>query len=99
LPDRVIHLEGVGFHFDSLSPFKLDDIKLYKNRIARYELGKIQETYLDEIDSNRWPATMHEINLLISESFEEKTKGLGFIKRYLVKKRIGRLIANGKQTT
>jgi glycosyltransferase involved in cell wall biosynthesis len=96
LPDRVIHLEGVGFHFDSLSPFKLDDIKLYKNRIARYELGKIQETYLDDIDSNKWPATMHKINLSIAESFEEKTAALGLVKKYLVKKRLGRLIAKGK---
>lgn len=95
LPDRVIHLDGVGFHFDSLSPFKWDDIKLYKNRIARYELGKIQETYLDEIDSNNWPLTMHGINLSILESFEEKTQGLGLVKKYLVKKRLGRLIIKG----
>jgi glycosyltransferase involved in cell wall biosynthesis len=96
LPDRVIHLPGVGFHFESLSPFNWDDIKLYKNRIARYELGKIQETYLDDIAANKWPATMHEINLLIAESFEQKTEALGLVKKYLVKKRLGRLIAKGK---
>lgn len=93
LPNRVIHRKGVGFKFESLSPFKLSDIKLYKNRIARYELGKIQEYYLDELDVAEWPKSMTAINLDIQKHFDEKTAQLSFIKRALVKQRLKNLIA------
>jgi glycosyltransferase involved in cell wall biosynthesis len=93
LPNKVIHKKGVGFEFESLSPFKWADIKLYKNRIARYELGMIQETYLDKLKRQDWPRRMHGINLDISSHFDEKAKHLGPIKKYLVKKRLHKLIA------
>lgn len=92
LPNRVTYLEGVGFDFDSLSPFKLDDIKLYKNRIARYELGKIQEVYLDKLDCADWPANMHDINTDIKINFEKKALHLGVVKKYLVRKRLNNLL-------
>ncbi len=92
LPDRVVYKKGVGFEFESLSPFNFDDVKLYKNRIARYELGKIQEIYLDALDVKDWPKTMHNINLDILANFPEKTSHLGYVKKYLVKKRIQKLI-------
>ena len=92
LPDRVIYEKGIGFEFDSLSPFKIADIKLYKNRIARYELGKIQEKYLDNIDVSKWPKTMSEINLQIKSSFDRDSKHLNLLKKYLVKKRLSKLI-------
>lgn len=97
LPNKVIYEKGVGFEFDSLSPLKLDDIKLYKNRIARYELGKIQEVYLDSLDISQWPKTMHEINLKIRSAFASDAKHLGPIKKYLVKKRLSKLIDKEKQ--
>ncbi len=92
LPNRVIYKKGVGFQFESLSPFKIDDIKLYKNRIARYELGKIQEVYLDNMNCSEWPENMSTINQDIVSRFEHKTKHLGFVKKYLVKQRLKRLL-------
>lgn len=92
LDNRVIYKKGVGFEFESLSPFKLDDIKLYKNRIARYELGKIQETYLDALKVEDWPESMLPINQDIALHFEQKSRHLGAIKKYLVKQRVNRLI-------
>jgi glycosyltransferase involved in cell wall biosynthesis len=93
LPGRVVFQHGVGFKFESLSPFKLDDIKLYKNRIARYELGKIQEVYLDKLDVSEWPESMYEINVDIWKNFDEKAHELGFIKTLLVKLRLKKLIS------
>ncbi|MFC4700143.1 glycosyltransferase family A protein [Glaciecola siphonariae] len=92
LPNRVIYKKGVGFKFESLSPFKLADIKLYKNRIARYELGKIQELYLDDLAVRDWPRHMKDINADIWRHFEERTAHLGFIKKKLVKQRLSRLV-------
>jgi hypothetical protein len=97
LPDKVIYEKGIGFEFDSLSPFKIEDIKLYKNRIARYELGKIQEQYLDNIDVSEWPRTMGVINLKIKNSFNKDANHLNPLKKYLVKKRLFKLIDKEKQ--
>lgn len=93
LPNRVIHNKNAGFEFESLSPFSYADLKLYKNRIARYELGKIQEFYLDALPHQQWPATMLPINRDIELHFEEKTAHLSLIKRWLVKQRLKKLIA------
>lgn len=93
LPNKVIYLKNVGFQFESLSPFRLADIKLYKNRIARYELGKIQEVYLDAIGVENWPKNMSEINKDILNNFDAKTRELGFFLKTLVKHRLKKLIA------
>ncbi len=98
LPSRVIFKKGVGFKFESLSPFKIDDLKLYKNRIARYELGKIQEIYLDSINVSDWPKSMVEINRDIMKHFDEKTMHLGIVKKLLVKQRLNKLIAKEQYT-
>ena len=95
IPNRTCYVEGVGYEFDSLSPFKKDDIKLYVNRIARYELGKLQEIYLDELPVKEWPAKMHPINLQIEAEFDRLTKNLSLIKRFLVKKRLHKLLSKG----
>jgi hypothetical protein len=92
LPNRVTYIEGVGYQFDSLSPFKVDDIKLYFNRIARYELGKLQETYLDSLDVANWPKDMSGINQKISANFDKQTNALSIIKRFLVRKRLTKLL-------
>ena len=94
LPQRVTYLDDAGFYFESLSPFKWSDIKLYKNRIARYELGKIQEKYLDAIPCSEWPSTMRPINEAIIQNFEAETKHLGVVKKALVKRRLSRLLAS-----
>lgn len=93
LPDRVIYKKGVGFQFESLSPFKPSDIKLYKNRIARYELGKIQEIYLDRLEVSKWPKNMRAINEDIQRNFANKSSHLGFFKKHLVKRRLKSLLA------
>jgi glycosyltransferase involved in cell wall biosynthesis len=91
-PGRVVYLKNVGFEFESLSPFRKDDILLYKNRIARYELGKIQERYLDQMAFTQWPEDMREINLKIRDDFDSDTRELGFVKKFLVKKRLNKLL-------
>ena len=59
---RVTFAEGVGYRFDSLKPWKPDDIRLYINRICRYKTGQLQEPYLDALPFKEWPATMNDIN-------------------------------------
>lgn len=92
LPQRTTWIDGVGYEFDSLSAFKRDDIKLYINRIARYELGKIQEFYLDKTPVREWPASMSSINDEIWRDFSNQTNHLSWIKTLLVKKRLKKLI-------
>lgn len=93
LPGRVTYLEGIGFSFESLSPLSWADIKLYKNRIARYELGKLQEKYLDKLPAEQWPADMSHINQDIDTHFRQLTSEIGLIKRFLVRQRLSRLLA------
>lgn len=94
LPNRVTYLPGVGYSFDSLSIFKAKDIRLYLKRIARYELGKIQEVYLDNIDAKKWPESMHDINQEINKNFSYDTRHLSTTKRYLVRQRLAKLLGN-----
>ena len=92
LPNRVTHIDGVGYEFDSLSPFKLDDIKLYLSRIARYELGKLQEKHLDALGVKNWPQDLNEMNKQILDNFANETAGLSVVKKHLIKKRLRRLL-------
>ena len=62
---RVTFLTGVGYCFDSLNPWKPQDIKLYINRIARYKAGQLQEPYLDALPFVDWPRDMGEVNARI----------------------------------
>lgn len=59
---RVTFVEGVGYRFESLKPWSLDDIRLYINRICRYKTGQLQEPYLDALPFTEWPGTMDGIN-------------------------------------
>jgi glycosyltransferase involved in cell wall biosynthesis len=92
LPDRVTYLENTGYYFDSLSLFNKSDIKLYVNRIARYELGKIQEVHLDKLPVADWPKSLEEINNNIATNFPCESRHLNVIKRALVKKRLKKLL-------
>jgi len=96
LPNRTCYLEGVGYKFDSLSIFKYQDIKLYISRIARYELGKLQEVFLDDLPVKEWPVNMHSINMQIKSNFHELSKELSTLKKHLVNKRLNKLIKNVK---
>ena len=92
LPNRTTYLESTGYFFDSLSPFNKSDIKLYFNRIARYELGKFQETYLDAIPVNQWPQDMTGINKQIKGDFAALSGELSLFKKYLVRRRLNKLL-------
>lgn len=96
LPNRVTYLEDTGYRFESLSPFKISDLSLYKNRIARYELGKMQEYYLDSTDVLYWPKDMNEINLKIQANFQSLASSLPLHKRILAKQRLQKLLAKMK---
>jgi len=96
LPNRTCYIEKVGYRFDSLSIFKQQDIKLYINRIARYELGKLQEIFLDELSIKEWPSNMNAINSKISENFNFLSKPLSIFKKIIVNKRLNKLIKNVK---
>lgn len=91
LPNRTTYIDDVGYYFQSLSPLRLSDIKLYFNRIARYELGKIQETFLDVTPLKDWPRDMQEINRQIENKFDLYTSQLPLHKKMLVKKRLNKL--------
>lgn len=94
LPGRVVYEDGVGFAFESLSHFRWSDIRLYRNRIARYELGKLQEYYLDSLEVTDWPATMDAINADIWKNFRKVATSIGPFKRFLVRQRLRRLLAS-----
>jgi glycosyltransferase involved in cell wall biosynthesis len=63
---RVTFLEGVGYQFESLKPWRPADVRLYINRICRYKVGQLQEPYLDALPFVDWPHNMDEINRLVS---------------------------------
>ncbi|WOJ95057.1 glycosyltransferase family A protein [Congregibacter variabilis] len=92
LPNRVTYCPGVGYYVDSLSPLRLEDIRLYLNRIARYELGKIQELYLDALTVESWPKTLDQINTQIWSEFSNDAVNLSLVKRWLVRRRLKRFI-------
>jgi len=96
LPKRVCYLEGVGYKFDKLSLFSWDSFKLYTSRIARYELGKIQEKHLDRTPTKEWPLHMKNINEKIYKNFGAETKELSFVKKHMVYKRLCRLLKASK---
>jgi glycosyltransferase involved in cell wall biosynthesis len=92
LPNRTTWIESVGYQFDSLTFWKQDDIKLYFNRIARYELGKIQEHYLDALNVASWPESMTAINHQIWADFDAKAHHLSWFKKRLVRQRLKKII-------
>lgn len=62
---RVTYVDGTGYVFDSLKPWKKDDRTLYLNRITRYKAGQLQEPLLDALPFIEWPDTMNGINAKI----------------------------------
>lgn len=90
---QVTFLEGVGFTFDSLKPWRKDDIKLYLNRITRYKVGQLQERYLDALPFVDWPDTMNDINARILQQ-DLTLKNLGKMAIFLpkIKKRLQKIV-------
>jgi glycosyltransferase involved in cell wall biosynthesis len=91
-PGRVTHSMQAGYYFKSLNPIKIDDIKLYINRIARYKLGQLQEVYLDQLEFEAWPDNTMEINQRIRNDIISGDLYLPIHLRYLVLKRIAKSI-------
>lgn len=89
---RVTFVDGVGYCFDSLKPWKPEDIRLYINRICRYKTGQLQEPHLDSLPFPEWPKTMNEINgLVIAKGLNLRTLGFFVILKSKVKKRLKRI--------
>lgn len=90
---QVTFLEGVGFSFDSLKPWRRHDIRLYLNRITRYKVGQLQERYLDSLPFVAWPATMNDINTRILQQ-DLTLKNLGKMAIFLpkIKKRLAKKV-------
>lgn len=89
---RVTFVEGVGYRFESLKPWKLKDIQLYINRICRYKTGQMQEPYLDAIAFVEWPKNMNEINQsLKSKGLNLKTLGKLILLKNRIRKRLDRV--------
>lgn len=89
---RIICNTDCGYEFESLSLFKKSDWSLYKNRIARYRLGQLQEEYLNRLDYNDWPDNLLEINKAILNDINQTAKFWDLKLKYLVKPRIERFI-------
>jgi glycosyltransferase involved in cell wall biosynthesis len=75
---RVTFIEGTGYLFESLKPWRKSDRKLYLNRIARYKAGQLQEPFLDELEFSHWPETMEAINQKILDANPLGYKQLGW---------------------
>ncbi len=94
--NKVTYVSDVGYYFDSISPFVVSDLKLYINRIARYELGKLQEIKLDAINVEQWPSDLVSINQELDREFSVLTSHLSFVKRFLVRRRLTKLLLKSK---
>lgn len=87
IPNRITHQTGCGYTFNSLKPYSLTDIKLYINRLARYEIGKLQEKELDKLEFYEWPETCKEINQRILHGIYDGTiKPKSYLKLKIIKK-------------
>jgi len=60
--ERVVWADGVGYAFDSLSPWKLEDVRIYQRRRVTYALRAEQLTLMGTCPLDRLPATMDPIN-------------------------------------
>lgn len=88
LPNRITYLLDSGYTFDSLNPFKISDLKLYWNRLARYKTGRLQENYLKSIDFCQWPDNLEEINSCILNEIKSKKMSVPFLLKGKIIKRL-----------
>jgi len=90
-PGRVTYNAQAGYTFRSLSPFKWHDVKLYFNRIARYQLGKLQERFLDELEFSEWPDNLIGINNKVRKGIKEGRLKSHFFLRWKIFRQIKKL--------
>ncbi|MDT0582640.1 glycosyltransferase family A protein [Brumicola blandensis] len=85
--ERVTFDTNCGYLFSKLSYFKLDDIKLYISRIARYKTGQLQQSHLEKMSFLEWPRELSEINNKILTDIENGVVKLNpFLKSRIVKR-------------
>jgi len=60
--ERVVWADGVGYAFDSLSPWRLEDVRLYQRRRVTYALRAEQLALMGTCPLDGLPATMDPIN-------------------------------------
>lgn len=85
---KVTFDDKCGYEFESLSLFNKNDWQLYKNRITRYRLGKMQEVHLDKLPFTSWPDTLHDINQLVLSEIKANSPWYNFLERKLVVARV-----------
>ncbi|MEM9790152.1 MAG: glycosyltransferase family 2 protein [Planctomycetota bacterium] len=59
---RVVWADGVGYAFDSLSPWRIEDVRIYQRRRVTYALRHEQLTIVGTVPLDRLPRTMDPIN-------------------------------------
>jgi hypothetical protein len=85
--DRIVYEETSGYTFKSLSFLSINDIKLYYSRIARYETGKLQEHYLEQLKFADWPRDLATINGKIIDDIKSgQTKPRWIFKRKILER-------------
>lgn len=87
---RIVHHPQCGYSFDSLKWYYPRDIRTYHERIVRYELGRMQEKYLNELEFSQWPPSCQEINMKIHSDLcvgRSKVKWylMNFVKRRCIR--------------
>lgn len=86
---QVTFEPNIGYHFESLKPWKPSHIKLYLNRLVRYKTGQLQESYLDNLPFREWPKTMANINAcILSKGISTSSLGKLFFLKPLIIKRL-----------
>lgn len=87
IANRITHQANSGYIFKSLSPYSLNDISLYINRLARYEIGKLQELELNKLEFYEWPETCDEINVAILKKIQNsEIKPKFYLKKTMLRK-------------
>jgi glycosyltransferase involved in cell wall biosynthesis len=85
--DRVFCDEKIGYIFESLNPFRANDIRLYFNRRANYAIRQQQIRRLEHLRPDELPDTTAEVDSLILNELESSPKNLiNPIRKLVIKK-------------
>ncbi|QDT60899.1 N-glycosyltransferase [Stieleria bergensis] len=91
-PPHTVHVEGYGYRFRNLSPFRLSDVRMYLSRIVRYETGKMQEKFFKSLPVHEWPRDCEQINRSLLEDVLGGSVTLPWYVRRSVMRRLRREI-------
>ena len=90
--DRIVSIPGCGYAFDSLFFLNPSDIKLYLSRIARYETGKLQKHFLEQIPFDQWPESLSGINQRALKKLSEGGLSVPWYLKRGVRRRLGKVL-------